>query len=133
MSESIDIPRPADGWWQQVPVLNKLYRLLTSQDPVNWDLARQAGAAIASADEPGGEALPKVQHEMETLSRAAEVACEEFTGMVAGSSANVQVVSRARWVDENIVWFRDLMEPLARKMTGGVQLPVGVASAEPAL
>lgn len=135
MTDAIDIPRPPEGWWEQVPVLRELYRLLSSTDPVNWELARQVGAALASHDEPAVADVVVEQRDMETLSRAAEVACQEFTGFVEGTSATVQVVSRGQWVEENIAWFRHLMEPLARKMTGaGIALPGGLgASAEPTL
>jgi coenzyme F420 biosynthesis associated uncharacterized protein len=95
---------------------------------VNWELARQVGVALGSHDEPAVADLAGEQKTMETLSRAAEVACEEFTGLVAGTSASVEVVSRGRWVEENIAWFRGLLEPLARKMsTGGAPLPVPAA------
>src|SRR5687768_13782020 len=52
-SDEIDIPKPPEGWWEQVPVLHELYKLLSSNEPVNWELARQVGIALASYDEAG--------------------------------------------------------------------------------
>jgi hypothetical protein len=45
------IPKPPEGWWEQVPVLAELHKLLSSDEPVNWELARQVGVALASYDD----------------------------------------------------------------------------------
>src|SRR5688572_21852016 len=104
-SDSIDIPKPPEGWWQQVPVLNELYKLLSSNEPVNWELARQVGVALASYDE--GDVEPEAQQaELDAISRAASVEAEEFSGLVAGSLAEVQAVTRAQWVEANLDTFR---------------------------
>ena len=47
------IPKPPEGWWEQVPVLNEIYKLLSSNEPVNWELARQVGIALASRGRTG--------------------------------------------------------------------------------
>jgi coenzyme F420 biosynthesis associated uncharacterized protein len=102
-----------------VPLLRELHRLLSSSEPVNWELARQVAVALACHDEPAIPDQAAIQRDLETLSRAAEVQAQEFTGLVAGQPASVSVVSRAEWIESNIAWFRVLMDPLARKMTGG--------------
>jgi coenzyme F420 biosynthesis associated uncharacterized protein len=122
-----DIPRPPEGWWEQVPVLHELHKLLSSNDPVNWDLAKQVGVALASYDEPQLEDMG--QSELDGITRAAAVEAEEFSGLVAGSVADVQTVTRAQWVEANIESFRFVMDPLAAKMggagLGGVPVPGG--------
>lgn len=120
----IAIPKPPEGWWEQVPVLNELYKLLSSNDPVNWELARQVGVALASYDEPEVDDLG--QAELEGITRAASVEAEAFCGLVAGSVADVHAVTRAQWVEVNIASFRFVMDPLAQKMGGG-GLPPGIA------
>lgn len=118
--EPVDIPKPPQDWWERVPVLRELYKLLSSEGPVNWELARQVGVALAAYDEPETLETEGPHRELESLSRAAEVEAEEFTGLVSGAVAPVHVVSRAQWVEENIPSFRLLMEPLAEKLTGGM-------------
>lgn len=113
------IPRPPEGWWERVPVLHELFKLLSSKGPVNWELARQVAVALATYDEEPVADLEGAGRELEAMSRAAEVECEEFTGMVAGTVAPVHALTRAQWVEQNLDTFRFLMEPLAAKMTGG--------------
>jgi coenzyme F420 biosynthesis associated uncharacterized protein len=113
--DPVDIPKPPDGWWEQVPVLSELYKLLSSNEPVNWELARQVGVALASYDEVAPSALGEA--ELEAITRAANVEAETFSGMSAGSVADVRAVTRAEWVEANLDSFRFVMNPLAKKMT----------------
>ncbi|MEX2393460.1 MAG: zinc-dependent metalloprotease [Actinomycetota bacterium] len=112
--EPVDIPKPPEGWWEQVPVLHELYKLLSSNEPVNWELARQVGVALASYDEtPPADLDPA---ELDAITRAASVEAEAFAEMSAGSVADVRVVTRAQWVEANLDSFRFVMNPLAKKM-----------------
>lgn len=121
----IPFPKPPQGWWEQVPVLNELYKLLSSNDPVNWELARQIGVAIATFDEQPVNDLEGAGRELEGMSRAAQVEAENFTGLVTEALAPVSCVSRAQWVEANLVVFKQLMEPLATKLTGS-SLPMDI-------
>lgn len=118
--EPAEIPRPPEGWWEQVPVLQELYKLLSSTDPVNWELAHQVATALASHDEPPVDDLEAFQRNLEGLSRSAEMECERFTGLVAGQVAPVRAVGRTAWVEANIASFKFLLEPLAKKLSGGM-------------
>jgi coenzyme F420 biosynthesis associated uncharacterized protein len=118
----VDIPRPREGWWQQVPVLNELYKLLSSSEPVNWELARQVATALGSEDEPDIGDLGALQTDLESISRAANLEAESFSGLLSGEVAPVRAVSRAEWVEANISSFRYLMNPLASKMSGPAAL-----------
>ena len=118
----IDIPKPPEGWWEQVPVLRELYKLLSSTEPVNWELARQVGIALASYDETGVEELG--QSELDAITRAASVEAEEFSGLSAASVADVRAVTRAEWVEANLDTFRFVMNPLAAKMQLGGDMPL---------
>lgn len=120
----VDIPKPPEGWWERVPVLHELYKLLSSTDPVNWELARQVGVALASYDEQAAEDRDVAQRELEEMSRAATVEAETFSGLVSGSVAPVEAVSRAQWVEGNIGSFKFLMNPLAKKMSPGAEVPL---------
>ena len=118
----IEIPKPPEGWWEQVPVLRELYKLLSSTEPVNWELARQVGVALASYDEPALDTAE--QQELEAITRAAAVEAEEFSGLVASSVADVNMVTRVEWVEANLETFRFVMNPLAQKMAGGGAVPM---------
>lgn len=120
----IEIPKPPEGWWERVPLLNELYKLLSSTDAVNWELARQVGVALASEDEPSVEAVDEERDNLEALTRAAGVEAEEFSGLTAAAVAPVHAVSRAEWVEANIESFRVLMDPLAEKLTAGGDIPI---------
>jgi coenzyme F420 biosynthesis associated uncharacterized protein len=122
LPDDIDIPRPPEGWWEQVPVLRELYKLLSSNEPVNWELARQVGIALASYDEP--ELSDLGEAELDAITRAATVEAEEFSGLVAGSVADVRAVTRAEWVESNLDTFRFVMNPLASKLTAGGDMPL---------
>ena len=124
LSGPVEIPPPPPGWWQQVPILNELYKLLSSTEPVNWELARQVAVALAAHDEPLSE-IGAAQTELEGVTRAATVEAEEFSGLVTETVAPVTVVSRTEWVEANIESFKFLMNPLAEKMsvTGDVAIP----------
>lgn len=117
----VEIPKPPDGWWERVPVLHELYKLLSSTDPVNWDLARQVGVALASYDEITTDASDE-HSELEALTRAASAEAEQFSGLIATDVAPVHVVGRTGWVEANLASFRAVMDPLAAKLGGGTDL-----------
>jgi coenzyme F420 biosynthesis associated uncharacterized protein len=121
-SGDIDIPKPPEGWWEQVPVLRELYKLLSSNEPVNWELARQVGIALASYDEAGVADLGEA--ELDAITRAASVEAEAFSGLSAATVADVSVVTRAQWVESNLDTFRFVMNPLAAKMSLGGDMPL---------
>jgi coenzyme F420 biosynthesis associated uncharacterized protein len=125
----IEIPKPSEGWWENVPVLRELYKLLSSSEPVNWELARQVGVALASEGEAFADPAES-QQELDAITRAAAVEAEEFSGLVAGSVADVQTVTRAQWVEANIETFRFVMNPLAEKMSGGGAGPLPMQAAQ---
>lgn len=124
----IEIPRPPEGWWQQVPVLRELYKLLSSTDPVNWELARQVGVALASEGEPDVGDVEAERAALEGITRAAGVEAEEFAGIGAASVAPVHAVTRTEWVEANLDSFRMLMDPLASKLTAGPELGMGAGA-----
>ena len=121
-AEGMDIPKPPEGWWEQVPVLRELYKLLSSSEPVNWELARQVGIALASYDETEQDVLGEA--ELDGITRAASVEAEAFSGLSAGTVAEVRAVTRAQWVEANLDTFRFVMNPLAKKMSLGGDMPL---------
>ena len=103
--------------------------LLASSGPVNWELARQVGIAVATwgQDDP----LPTEQDRSglaETV-RAAELAVADFTGLSTPSDvATVEALRRAQWVETNIRSLSDLLDPVAARLAGVLGGPGSLSS-----
>src|SRR5438445_6188854 len=84
----------------EVPLFREIQRvLLSGAGPVNWELARQVGIAMASwgKDDP----LPSEEdrRRLEDTARAAELHVAELTGLTPPPGvAPVVVQRRAQWV-----------------------------------
>jgi coenzyme F420 biosynthesis associated uncharacterized protein len=105
-----------------VPLFREIQRvLLSSTGPINWELARQVGIAIASwgTDDPSpGEDDRKILSE---TVRAAELAVADFTGLTTPADvADVQAFRRAQWVEANISGLKDILEPVATKLGSAI-------------
>jgi putative hydrolase len=102
----------------EVPLFREIQRvLLSSTGPVNWELARQVGIAMASW---GAEDPQPVKEDldgfMETV-RAAELAVNEFTGMSTPTHVvRVQAFRRTHWVEANTQSLRQLIDPVASRL-----------------
>jgi putative hydrolase len=113
-------PKPPDisGVFSEVPLFREIQRvLLAGTGPVNWELARQVGIAMASwgKDDPAPSA-DDIQALEETV-RVAEIRVAEFTGLPAPSGVpRVEAVRRAQWVEANIEGLRPLVEPVSAKI-----------------
>src|SRR5262245_29493708 len=102
----------------EVPLFREIQRvLLSSTGPVNWELARQVGIAMASwgAEDPQPE-KEDLDGFMETV-RAAELAVNEFTGMSTPTHVvRVQAFRRTHWVEANTQSLRLLIDPIASRL-----------------
>lgn len=104
--------------------------MLASTGPINWELARQIGIATASW---GGEDRAPSEEEREGLAetvRAAELAVADFTGLAPpGDVPGVEAVRRAQWVEANTHGLKDLLDPVAAKMTAALSQSQGLTGA----
>jgi coenzyme F420 biosynthesis associated uncharacterized protein len=102
-----------------VPLLREIQRvLLASTGPINWELARQVGIAMASwgQDDPGPSEEDR-RGLAETV-RAAELAVADFTGLAPPVDvADVEALRRGQWVEANIRGLRDLIDPIGARLT----------------
>jgi putative hydrolase len=101
------------------PLLREIQRvMLASTGPINWELARQIGIATASwgADDP-----PPTEEDRRGLAesvRVAELAVADFTSLAAPADvAHIEVFRRAQWVEANTRSLRDILDPVASRMT----------------
>jgi coenzyme F420 biosynthesis associated uncharacterized protein len=105
-----------------VPLLREIQRvLLSSTGPVNWELARQIGIAMATWGEEDPAPTEQDGRLLADTVRAAELAVADFTGLaVPGDLADVQAFRRSQWVEANARGLRDLLEPLAAKLATAI-------------
>jgi putative hydrolase len=110
-------PSPGDPL-ADIPLFREIQRvLMSSQGPVNWELARQVGIAVVASSgddpQPGGDDLRTFE---ETV-RAAELHVAELTGLPQPADVlKVEVTRRAQWVEGAIRDLKDLVEPSAARM-----------------
>src|SRR2546427_2095572 len=89
------------GMFGDVPLFREIQRvLMSSSGPVNWELARQVGIAVAASSgedpAPTGEDLRSFE---ETV-RAAELHVAQLTGLPQPTDVvKVEVVRRSQWVE----------------------------------
>jgi putative hydrolase len=102
----------------EIPLFREIQRvLLASTGPVNWELARQVGIAVASwgADDPQ-PTQEDLAGFMESV-RAAELAVKDFTGMDTPLRVvKVQLFRRSHWVEASTRGLRPLIEPVAGRL-----------------
>jgi coenzyme F420 biosynthesis associated uncharacterized protein len=105
-----------------VPLLREIQRvLLSSTGPVNWELARQIGIAMATWGEEDPAPTEQDRRLLADTVRAAELAVADFTGLaVPGDVADIQAFRRSQWVEANARGLRDLIEPLASKLATAI-------------
>jgi len=137
---SSDLPEPSQqpssgDPFNDIPLFREIQRvLMSSQGPVNWELARQVGIAVAASagddPQPGADDARTFE---ETV-RAAELHVAGMTGLALPTDiVRVEVTRRAQWVEAAIRDLKDLVEPSAARMgqafntleqpEGGEQLP----------
>jgi putative hydrolase len=119
-----DQPNPPDlsNLFSEVPLFREIQRvLLAGAGPVNWELARQVGIAMASWGKDDPALSPEDLSGFEETVRAAELQIAEFTGLPAPAGvARIETVRRAQWVEANIEGLRPLVEPVAAKIADAV-------------
>src|SRR5437870_10197836 len=100
---------------RDVPLFREIQRvLMASTGPVNWELARQVGIAMASwgADDPAPS--EEDRRGLEDTVRAAELQVAEFTGLPQpGGPTPVEAQRRGQWVESTIANMKELVEPVA--------------------
>ena len=112
-----------------VPLFREIQRvMLASNGPINWELARQVGIAVASW---GTEDPVPGEEERAALAdtvRAAELAVADFTGLPTPSDvATVEAFRRAQWVEANVHGLKELLEPIAAKLGSALGEAQGMA------
>ncbi|HEX5614467.1 MAG TPA: zinc-dependent metalloprotease [Acidimicrobiia bacterium] len=129
-----DVPQMGPGGWPGFDPA-QLMRMLQSDGPVNWEVARQVAAWIARSDEgasllgtlpvPGGAPVqPPVDPPIDTatttafdgIARAAQAAVAETTGLGEINQVPVRVVGRGAWAEHTLTGLQPVLQALAETM-----------------
>jgi putative hydrolase len=106
--------------------LTELMRMLQSEGPVNWEVARQFAAKIAITDPDSG--TERVEPPVDTstvvaydaVARAAQVAVVGATGLGETQTIRVSCVDRRTWAETTLEGLKPVLEALA----GPLQKPL---------
>jgi putative hydrolase len=109
---------PGGDPFADIPLFRELQRVLMSgSGPVNWELARQVGLAVAASSGEDPAPTEEDRRGLEDMVRAAELQVAEFTGLPQPADvARVEVLRRAQWVERAIAGLRESVEPAAARM-----------------
>jgi putative hydrolase len=122
MAEPNDPDRPSglpEDFLADVPLFREIQRvLLSGTGPINWELARQVGIALAAGQRPDIEPTDQDRRGFESTVRAAELAVAELTGLSPPAEVTrVEAVRRGAWVEANVRGLKALFEPAAEKLS----------------
>ena len=101
--------------------LGQVMRLLQSDGPVNWEIARQTAEAVAleGKTEPAVSAHDREQ--FEELAHAAQTLVVGETGLAATFATALSTVGPKGWVDLHLVALRPVLEALASTLGEAMQ------------
>lgn len=110
-------PGPGDPY-AEIPLFRELQRvLLAGTGPVNWELARQVGIAVAVSERGDPEPTEEDRTGLEQTVRASELAVADLTGLEAPPEVTkVEAVRRGAWVEANVRGLRRFFEPGAERL-----------------
>lgn len=118
----------AAGLGQQMPgfdpqmlmmMMGRIQSLINSgEGPVNWALARDVARTV-SASQPDPAPTSGDLRPIEDAVRLAEHWLDEVTALPAGTTGAV-AWSRAEWIEKTLPVWKQLVEPVAERMTGAM-------------
>jgi putative hydrolase len=101
-------------------LLRDLARLLSTQGPVNWEIAGQMAQWTATGGEVEDNPDPLVRIRLEELLRVAEMHVAEATGLTTSSTGGlltVRTVTRSEWAWRSLEAWRPLLDRLATALS----------------
>ena len=119
MEDPFDLPPDV---LRRVPLFAELSKVLSwTGGPVNWDLAGQIATSIAAGEQPD----PAVaSHDQDALDDQVSLAARwlsDETGLEAPPAAmTARAVTPAGWAENNLTSMRDLLDPIAAKVSGAM-------------
>jgi len=102
--------------FEGLPMFGDLARLFSRQGPVNWDVARQTAAWLATEGQAEANVDPLERIRLEELVRVADLRVSTATGLdtsIAGGILSILPVSRGDWALHSLEAYRPFLERLA--------------------
>lgn len=94
--------------------LNEVMRMLQSDGPVNWELARRTAMPAALDGEPADPPVAQADaDQLAELVRAAQTLVVAETGLTATFSAPVRTIGRTEWAEIHLEALAPVLEALA--------------------
>jgi putative hydrolase len=115
--------------FEGLPMFGDLARLFSRQGPVNWDVARQTAAWLATDGQAEANVDPLERIRLEELVRVADLQVSAATGLdtsIAGGILSILPVSRGDWALHSLEAYRPFLERLATSLSasgGGDDTP----------
>jgi putative hydrolase len=91
----------------------QLMRLLQSEGPVNWEIAKQVAEVVAVGEEPEAAVDATAAAELDGLARAAETHVAAETGIESALGLPVRTVGRREWAELHLEALRPVLLALA--------------------
>ncbi len=101
-------------------LMRNLARLLTSQGPINWEIARQMATFAATGGSAESNPDPVARVRLEELLRVADLHAAETTGLPTSRSGmlSVRAVTKSEWAQRTLDAWRPQLERLATSVAG---------------
>ncbi len=93
--------------------LGQVMRLLQSDGPVNWEIARQTAEWVALEGAPEPTVAASDREQLEELAHAAQTLVVGETGLAATFATTLTTVGPKGWVDLHLAALRPVLEALA--------------------
>jgi putative hydrolase len=117
----VSTPSPFGGGNFFENLLGDLLKMLATQGPVHWELARQVAQGIASGGQPEANVDPLERIRLEELVRVADLHVADATGLsttVSGRVVSIRPVTKAEWAWHTLEAWRPFLDSLAKSLTG---------------
>jgi putative hydrolase len=122
----VSTPSPFGGGNFFENLLGDLLKMLATQGPVHWELARQVAQGVASGGQPEANVEPLERIRLEELVRVADLHVADATGLsttASGRVVSILPVTRAEWAWHTLEAWRPLLDSLARSLSGSPDEP----------
>jgi putative hydrolase len=114
-------PSPFSGGGPLQDLLRNLARLLTSQGPLNWEVARQLAIWTATEGQSEANPDPLARIRLEELLRVADMHVSDAIGMPTSRRGwlGLRCVTRAEWASRTLELWRPVLLKLASSFSPG--------------
>lgn len=100
------------------PLFAQFRRAMSSQGPLQWDVARQTALMAAAQGAAEHNVDPQRRIAVEGLARVVAMHVSDVTGRDAVDSSRLEVTNRATWVQYTLDAWKPYFESLARAIAG---------------